>query len=629
MRVIHNGAKHVLNRVGQASPRPILPQQPCFTPIRSLHHSSLMASHSGGGVNLYPAHSCPAITRKPVSLMQSRIFSVSHHVREAKSAATTTQTRPKSYRQEMEEKGAAKVEEEDLPEEQDFRKTEKATAAAQINLSAKLSKEGPGQGGLSETWRLVKIARPELKTLGIAFIFLLVSQAVTMAVPFSVGRILDATTSAVGDGTILGLEPATFYMALGGVLIGGAAANYTRIILLRIVGERIVARLRSNLFRKTFVQNAEFFDANRVGDLISRLGSDTVIVGKSITQNLSDGLRSIVSGTGGFIMMAWTSVKLTGVLALMGPPIAIIALICGRMLRDTSKKIQKNLGTLSKIGEERLGSVKTSQAFTGEIQEVSRYNRQIKRIFALGKREAYIMAGFYGSTSLLGNTALVAMLAIGGNMVKNGSITIGELSSFLMYAVYAGSSMVGISGFYSELMKGVGAASRIFELQDREPTIPPTKGEPVKSARGDIVFKDVTFSYPTRPAVKIFEHLDFTIKEGSNIAIVAPSGAGKSTVASLLLRFYVPNSGVISINGRDITKLNAKQLRNKIGYVGQEPVLFSGTIAENIAYGRPHATRLEIVQAARKANCQFIGDFVSLPNFYVLVFSMNIFTDKY
>ncbi len=160
-------------------------------------------------------------------------------------------------------------------------------------------------------------------------------------------------------------------------------------------------------------------------------------------------------------------------------------------------------------------------------------------------------------------------------------------------------------------MKGVGAASRLFELQDREPTISPTHGLPVKSARGPIEFEHVTFSYPTRPAVPIFKDLTFRIEQGANVAIVAPSGAGKSTVASLLMRFYVPSAGKITIAGRDIAEMNAKQLRRKIGYVGQEPVLFTGTIAENIAYGKPMATRSEIVSAARQANCQFIADFVS------------------
>ncbi|KAH3962610.1 hypothetical protein HBI04_019530 [Parastagonospora nodorum] len=547
-----------------------------------------------------------------------RLFTTSRILAEASTEVKAPVKKRKSYKDEIKERGMIDLEEHDAEGEdgeQGFAKSEKAAAARQVNLSAKLSKDGSGKdggtpGGFKEMWRLIKIARPEAGTLSWAFLFLICGSAISMSIPFSIGKILDAATQAEkNDGLLFGLDQTTFYFGLAGFLIAGASFNFGRIIILRIVGERIVARLRSQLYRKTFVQNAEFFDANRVGDLISRLGSDTIIVGKSITQNLSDGLRSLVSGAAGFVMMGYVSIKLTGILALIGPPVAIVAFFSGRALRNLSRKIQKNLGTLTKIAEERLGNVRTSQAFAGEVQEAARYNRQIKRIFSLGKKEAMVAASFYGSTGLMGNLTIIAILYVGGGMVKNGVISIGELSSFLMYTAYAGSSMVGLSGFYGEMMKGVGAASRLFELQDREPTISPTKGLPVKSARGPIEFKNVTFSYPTRPAVTIFKDLNFTIKEGTNVAIVAPSGAGKSTVASLLLRFYVPTAGTITINGQDITTLNAKQLRRKIGFVGQEPVLFSGTIAENIAYGVPQATRAEIVAAARKANCQFISDF--------------------
>ncbi|KAF2853811.1 hypothetical protein T440DRAFT_465569 [Plenodomus tracheiphilus IPT5] len=545
-------------------------------------------------------------TRRNGVQQPTRMFTASRLLAEATDNAKPVKQR-KSYRDEIKEKGIMDLEENDgEPEEQGFAKSEKATQAKQVNMSAKLSKDGTGSGGapggMREIWRLIKIARPELGTLSWAFLFLIFGSAISLSVPFSIGRILDAATQTENtDGLLFGLNPSAFYFALAGVLTAGAGFNFGRIIILRIVGERIVARLRSQLYRKTFVQNAEFFDANRVGDLISRLGSDTIIVGKSITQNLSDGLRALVSGAAGFAMMGFVSLKLTGILALIAPPVALVAFFSGRALRNLSRKIQKNLGTLTKIAEERLGNVRTSQAFAGEVQEASRYNRQIKRIFALGKTEAIIAATFYGSTGLMGNLTIIGILYVGGNMVKNGVISIGELSSFLMYTVYAGSSMVGLSGFYGEMMKGVGAASRLFELQDRNPTISPTKGLPVKSARGPIEFKHVSFSYPTRPAVTIFKDLNFKIEQGTNVAIVAPSGAGKSTVASLLLRFYNPTSGTITIEGRDITKMNAKQLRRKIGFVGQEPVLFSGTIAENIAYGVPDATRAEIVAAARKA----------------------------
>lgn len=543
-------------------------------------------------------------------------------VQRISTAAGRNETVTPVTRSEKESASRGSNEDHEDDHEHSFQRSEKANQASQVNLSARLSKEGAapsGATGLGEVWRLIKIARPEAKILSLAFVFLLISSAITMSIPFSIGKILDIATqggakpeeldSGDGKNMLFGFSMSTFYIGLACVLATGAAANYGRIIILRIVGERIVARLRSKLFRQTFVQNAEFFDANRVGDLISRLSSDTIIVGKSITQNLSDGLRAFVSGAAGFSLMAWVSVKLTGVLALMFPPVAIGAFLYGRAIRNLSRKIQKNLGTLTKIAEERLGNVRTSQAFAGEILEVHRYNTQVRKIFDLGLKESLISATFFSSTGFMGNMTILALLYIGGGMVSHGTITIGELTSFLMYTAYAGSSLFGLSSFYSELMKGVGAASRLFELQDRQPTISPTAGKPVASARGPIRFENVSFSYPTRPAVSIFRNIDFEIPQGTNVAIVGPSGGGKSTIASLLLRFYVPTEGRILIDGQDISALNVKQLRRRVGVVSQEPVLFSGTVAENIAYGKPQASKSEILRAARRANCQFISDF--------------------
>lgn len=525
-------------------------------------------------------------------------------------ARTSRQMEPRANNGSEEPERAAQQEARN-EEAQDFEKSDKAAKAAQVNLAARLSKEGKQQSkaGLGEIWRLVKVARPELRWLGLAFFFLVVSSSVTMSIPFSVGRILDlATKGDAEDIRLFGFTMNEFFVGLAAILTLGAMANFGRVILLRIVGERVVARLRSQLYRRTYVQDAEFFDANRVGDLISRLSSDTVIVGKSVTQNLSDGLRALFSGGAGFAIMVWTSPKLTGLLLLMFPPVAIGAVFYGRAIRNVSRAIQKNLGTLTKIAEERLGNIKTSQAFVGEVQEVGRYNKQIRRIFALGKKESLIAATFFASTGWAGNMTILAMLVVGGSFVRSGAMSLGDLTSFMMYTAFAGSSLFGLSGFYSELMKGVGAASRLFELQDRRPGIHQTTGLPVKSAQGPIRFSDVSFAYPTRPAVKIFNGLSFEIPSGSNVCVVGPSGGGKSTVASLLLRFYKPTSGCITINGVDIAKMNVKSLRRRIGMVSQEPVLFSGTIAENIAYGKPSASRMEIISAARRANCNFIGD---------------------
>ncbi|KAF9243286.1 hypothetical protein DTO027I6_7607 [Penicillium roqueforti] len=533
---------------------------------------------------------------------QARFLCSTSQLRQAKPPATSIEPTTRSATEPKEEE-----------EDKGFELSERAAQAAQVNMSARLAKEGAAgkKSGVSEIWRLLKIARPESKALGFAFFFLLISSSITMAVPFSIGKIMDSATKGVTEGgsELFGLSMPMFYTALGGILLIGAGANYGRIIILRIVGERIVARLRSKLFRQTFVQDAEFFDANRVGDLISRLSSDTIIVGKSITQNLSDGLRAAVSGAAGFSLMAYTSAKLSMILLVLLPPIGLGALFYGRAIRNLSRKIQKNLGSLTKIAEERLGNVKTSQSFAGEVIEVRRYNKQVRKIFELGKKESLISATFFSSTGLMGNMTILTLLYVGSGMVQSGAISIGELTSFLMYTAYAGSSMFGLSSFYSELMKGVGAASRLFELQDRQPTIHPTKGMKVETARGPIRFEHVTFCYPTRPAVKIFQDLNFEIPQGTNVAIVGPSGGGKSTIASILLRFYSPTKGRVLINGKDIMGMNAKSLRRKIGVVSQEPVLFSGTIADNISYGMPRATRSEIIAAARKANCQFISDF--------------------
>ncbi|KAH0027407.1 hypothetical protein KCU72_g11662, partial [Aureobasidium melanogenum] len=384
-------------------------------------------------------------TQSAVSLALRRPFTQSALLAKSQEAA-------RSYRDEV--KQQPDREDEDAMDDQSFKPTEKAKSAAQLNLSAKLSKDGNGKkGGQNEIWRLLKIARPELKVLSWAFLFLLISSSISMSLPFSIGKILDAATKPAEDGgadLLFGMTMPVFYIALGSVLAIGAAANYGRIIILRIVGERIVTKLRSQLFRRTFIQNAEFFDANRTGDLISRLGSDTIIVGKSITQNVSDGLRSLVSAVAGFGLMGYVSLKLTGILALMFPPVAIGAFFYGRTIRTLSRRIQRNLGTLTKIAEERLGNVRTSQAFAGEQQEVHRYNTQVRKIFDLGKKEALISAVFFSSSGFMGNMTFLALLYFGGGMVKSGAISVGDLSSFLMYTAYAGSSLFGLSGFYSE-----------------------------------------------------------------------------------------------------------------------------------------------------------------------------------
>ncbi|KAK9382600.1 P-loop containing nucleoside triphosphate hydrolase protein [Kockiozyma suomiensis] len=498
------------------------------------------------------------------------------------------------------------------PDTNGFELTEKAQKAALVDLSARLSKREapPKTAGLDEIKRLFKLAKKETWPMSAAFVLLCFSSGVTLIIPFSIGKILDIATNSAADSTIFGMTLGQFYGVLSVVFIAGCTANFGRVVILRVVGERLVARLRSTLYKQTVTQDAEFFDANRVGDLISRLSSDANIVAKSLTQNLSDGLRAVVSGVAGLSMMAYVSIKLTTVMMVIVPPVAIFAFIYGRRIRNIARETQQALGSATKVAEERLSNIRTAQSFSGEISEVGRYNKRIREIFNLGKREAYYSAMFFSLTRFSGNLTILAILGAGSSMVTSGAISIGELSSFMMYAAYTGGSMFGLSSFYAELMKGVGAASRLFELEDRKPKIKTTVGKPVpNNGRGEIEFRNVTFAYPTRPAVNIFDGISFKIQPGKNVCIVGPSGGGKSTIGQLLMRFYDPTGGSIMLNGEDIRGFNLKSLRRTIGIVSQEPVLFSGTLAGNIAYGKKTATRAEITAAARKANCDFIQDF--------------------
>ncbi len=292
-----------------------------------------------------------------------------------------------------------------------FERSEEEALAAQLNLSARLPKDKIPQGtraSLKEVWRLIKVARREVKTMAVAFVLILIGSSINLSIPYSIGKILDLAAKPDGGiEQVFGIELSTFYVVLGGLVVVGAGAQFGRNVLLRIVGERIVARLRSQLFRRTYAQNAEFFDANKVGDLISRLGADTLIVGKAITYNLSEGIRSLISGAAGIGAMAYVNPQLTLLMAVIGPPVALGGWYYGQIIRNIGRKIQDSLGTLTKIAEERLGNVKTSQSFAGEIIEVSRYNDQVKKIFSLGVKESLYSSTYSGCVSHITSLSLL------------------------------------------------------------------------------------------------------------------------------------------------------------------------------------------------------------------------------
>ncbi|XP_067845642.1 ATP-binding cassette sub-family B member 10, mitochondrial [Heptranchias perlo] len=467
---------------------------------------------------------------------------------------------------------------------------------------------------LVDARRLLTLAYPERLPLTAAVGFLGVSSMVTMSAPFFLGKVIDTIYTNPAGGDVTG-SLTTLCAVLSGVFICGAAANAARVYLMEISGQQIVRRLRARLFSSILCQEVGFFDKTSTGELINRLSSDAVQLGHSVTENLSDGLRAVGQAAAGVGMMFCMSPQLATFVLGIVPPLSVLAVFYGRYIRKLAGVTQNSLADATQLAEERIGNIRTVRAFAKEDSELQTYTEKISRVLQLGRREAVARAGFYGAIGLTGNLIILAVLYKGGLMMGGAHMTVGELSSFMMYAFWVGISIGGLSSFYSALMKGLGAGGRLWELLERKPEMPLNEGVVLRpdQFKGAIEFRGVRFAYPTREEAPIFNNLDLSVPAGSVMAIVGPSGSGKSTLVSLLLRLYDPVSGSITVDGHDVRRLNPHWLRKSMGAVNQEPVLFSCSIAENIAYGAVQPSQLtmeDVEKAAKIANAYgFIRSF--------------------
>uniref|UniRef100_A0A673VRL9 ATP-binding cassette sub-family B member 10, mitochondrial n=1 Tax=Salmo trutta TaxID=8032 RepID=A0A673VRL9_SALTR len=475
------------------------------------------------------------------------------------------------------------------------------------------TKQSPTRIPTEDVKRILQLAHPERLRLSAAVGFLMVSSAVTMSAPFFLGQVIDTIYTSSSEDFSASLR--SLCIMLSGVFLCGGAANAARVYLMQISGQQIVRNLRVFLFSSILRQEVGFFDKTRTGELINRLSADTALIGRSVTDNLSDGLRAVAQATAGVSMMFYVSPSLAAFVLLIVPPMAGLAVIYGRYLRSISKRTQDSLAEATQLAEERISNMRTVRAFGKELTEVAKYTEKANYVLHLAKQEAVLRAGFFGATGLSGNIIILSVLYKGGLLMASEHMTVGELSSFLMYAFWVGISIAGMSSFYSELMKGFGAGARLWELLDRKPEFPLNEGIVLRpeQLKGQLEFQNVSFAYPTRKDAPIFQDLSLSVPAGSVMAVVGPSGSGKSTLVSLLLRLYDPVAGVITIDGHDVRDLNPYWLRSHIGTVSQEPVLFSCSIADNIAYGAPDSgtvTVQEIHRAAQIANAyEFVRGF--------------------
>ncbi|OMJ29925.1 ATP-binding cassette sub-family B member 10, mitochondrial [Smittium culicis] len=452
--------------------------------------------------------------------------------------------------------------------------------------------------------KLILFAKNEYKLLGGAVCLLVVSSTVSMSVPFLFGKLIDMVT----DPTFpmpYGLTTNQIFGGLASFFAVGAVANFGRVYMIRKAGESMIARLRTSLYSSMVKQDMTFFEKNRSGDLISRLTVDTTIVSKSITNNVSDGLRSTLSIVAGLSMMIYISPKLSLVMLLVIPPVAGYAVFYGKFVKKITQRTQQAVGDITKEAEERINNIRTVQAFGREAEEILSFGKASSYVYELGKREALASGLFYGSNGLVGNLSIILFLGIGGKMVMSNEISIGDLTSFMLYTGYVGSSLAGLTSFFSESMKGIGASMRLFYVLERQPKISSessTEGIILDDCKGHIVFDNVNFTYPSRPDTQIFRNLNMEIMPGTHVAIAGPSGKGKSTLALLLLRFYDVTGGSIKIDGHDLKDLNLKKWRTNLAIVPQEPALFATTIRNNLMYSNPNATEDELIDALKQAN---------------------------
>ncbi|MBO9584610.1 MAG: ATP-binding cassette domain-containing protein [Flavobacterium sp.] len=439
----------------------------------------------------------------------------------------------------------------------------------------------------------------------IGLIFLLLTGATALAFPKLMGMLVDCVKNKDND------QANQIALGLIVILFLQSFFSFFRLSLFVNFTENTLANLRLALYTNLVKLPMTFFSQKRVGELNSRISADITQIQDTLTTTIAEFLRQFILIIGGVILLATESFKLTLLMLSVVPLVAVAAVIFGRFIRKYSKKVQDQVAESQVIVEETMQGISIVKAFANEWYEIARYKGKISEVVKLaikgGKYRGYFAS--FIIFCLFG--AIVAVVWYGVRLSIAGEMSVGQLISFVLYSTFVGASFGGIAELYAQIQKAIGATERVFELLDEKPEkINSDSSQNQEKIKGNVTFKNVAFSYPTRQEIQVLKEVNFSAEYGQKIAIVGPSGAGKSTISSLLLRFYDITSGEITVDGKNIYDYDLENLRGNMSIVPQDVILFGGTIRENIAYGKPDATDEEIIQAAKQANAfNFVDGF--------------------
>lgn len=461
-------------------------------------------------------------------------------------------------------------------------------------------------GALGALWPFV---RPYRGQMVLALVALVLTSAISLILPLAARRVVDN----FDDGA--GLLDKYFGAALMivALLALGTAARYFFVTRL---GERVVADIRKAVYARVITLSPAFFERVMTGEILSRITTDTTLIQSVVGSSLSIALRNMLILAGGMAMLAWTSVKLMGLVLLIVPAILIPIIVLGRRLRALSRANQDWIAASSGTASETLLAAQTIQAYTAEARSMVRFDDVTEQSYVVARTRIGTRAVMTAIVIFLIFAGVIGVLWVGARDVQDGVMTAGQLVQFVIYAILVAGAAGALSEIWGELQRAAGATERLAELLSATDTLTdPARPVPLLlPVRGEIVLEGVAFSFPSRPDAPALHGIDLTIRPGETVALVGPSGAGKTTVIQLIQRFWDPQSGRVTMDGTDLRQLARVDLRSHIALVPQDPVIFAASAADNIRLGRPDATDAQVQAAARAAHAH---DFIAaLPQGY-------------